>query len=135
MDDNSLLQAAIKASRHAKAPYSNFRVGAALLCKDGNVFTGCNIESSSFGLSICAERVALVKALSEGETEFTRMAIVAKGNHAVNPCGACLQLLSDYAPNLELVLGNLEGQFKRIELSKLLPFPFSGEDFAEDPLK
>jgi cytidine deaminase len=135
MDDDSLVQAAMEARRHAKAPYSKFPVGAALLCKDGDIYTGSNIESSSFGLSICAERVALVKALSEGETEFTRMAVVAEGSHAVNPCGACLQLLSDYAPNLELLLGNLDGQFKRIKLTKLLPYPFSGKDIAEDPLK
>jgi cytidine deaminase len=128
MKDEELLQAALNARKRAKAPYSGFSVGTALLCRSGQVYTGCNIESSSFGLSLCAERVALVKALSEGETDFDRMAVVAEGRQAVRPCGACLQLLSDYAPDLVFILGNLHGQYKRIPLAKLLPRPFSGGD-------
>jgi len=128
MDDQELMQAALKARQFAQAPYSGFAVGAALLCKSGRIYTGCNIESSSFGLSLCAERTALAKALSEGELEFARLAVVAKGLAPVKPCGACLQLLWDYAPNLELVLGNLDGQSERTSLTKLLPSPFSAGD-------
>ena len=128
MDDRDLLQAALKARQFARAPYSGFSVGAALLCKSGRVYTGCNIESSSFGLSLCAERTALAKALSEGESEFDRLAVVAEGSAPVKPCGACLQLLWDYAPGLMLVLGNLDDQSERTSLARLLPSPFSGSD-------
>jgi cytidine deaminase len=133
MKDEELIKIALDARRHARAPYSNFLVGAALWCGSGRIFTGCNVESSSFGLSLCAERVALTKALSEGENDFLRMAVVAEGDHPVKPCGACLQLLWDYAPNLELILSNCEKQYERIALSQLLPFPFSGNDLPDFP--
>ena len=128
MENDNLLQMAHDARDLAQAPYSQFPVGAALLCRSGRVFTGCNVESSSYGLTICAERVALVKALSEGETQFERMAIVAKTTHEVRPCGACLQLLWEYAPDLTLILSNLDGQVQSISIAKLLPYPFDGGD-------
>ena len=128
MENDKLLQAARDARDQAHAPYSRFPVGAALLCRNGRVFTGSNVESSSYGLTICAERVALVKALSEGESEFDRMAIVAKTTHEVRPCGACLQLLWEYAPDLTFVLSNLDGQVQCISIAELLPYPFDGGD-------
>jgi cytidine deaminase len=131
MKDKELLEAALAARSFAQAPYSGYAVGAALLCRNGKVFTGCNIEGSSFGLSLCAERVALVKALSEGETKFDRMAVVAEASHGVKPCGACLQLLSDYAPDLTLILGNLQGELERVPIAELLPQPFSREDLPK----
>jgi cytidine deaminase len=131
MKDEELLQTAIKARIFAQAPYSHYSVGAALLCSDGKIYTGCNVESSSFGLSLCAERVALVKALSEGEQNFDRMAVVTEGKEVAKPCGACLQLLSDYAPNLVLILGNLEGEYEKVKTSELLPRPFGKEDLLK----
>jgi len=131
MKDEELLQAAVVARNFAQAPYSHYLVGAAMLCRNGRIYTGCNVESSSFGLSLCAERVALVKALSEGEREFDRMAVVISGKEIAKPCGACLQLLSDYAPGLILILGNLEGEYERLSISKLLPRPFGRGDLLK----
>jgi len=135
MKDKELIKIALTARNHARAPYSQFLVGAALLCGNGNIYSGCNIESSSFGLSLCAERVALAKALSEGETDFRCMAVVAEGQRPVKPCGACLQLLRDYAPDLELILGNLEGQYEQISLTRLLPYPFDSGDLPNNCTK
>jgi len=131
MKDEELLQAAVVARNFAQAPYSHYLVGAALLGRNGKTYTGCNVESSSFGLSICAERVALVKALSEGEREFDRMAVAIDGGEIAKPCGACLQLLSDYAPGLILILGNLEGHFEKTPITELLPRPFSKGDLLK----
>ena len=131
MKDEELLQAAVIARNFAQAPYSQYLVGAALLCRSGKTYTGCNVESSSFGLSLCAERVALVKALSEGEREFDRMAVVIEGKEIAKPCGACLQLLSDYAPNLVLILGNMEGEYEKVSISELLPRPFGKGDLLK----
>ena len=128
MDNDKLLRAARDARDLAHAHYSRFPVGAALLSRSGRVFTGSNVESSSYGLTICAERVALVKALSEGESDFERMAIVAKTTHEVRPCGACLQLLWEYGPDLTFILSNLDGQVQCISIAELLPYPFDGGD-------
>ncbi len=106
MDKNLLVKRSIEAQHNARVPYSGFRVGAALLSKSGEIITGCNIESSSFSLTICAERVALAKALSEGYNDFEAIAITAEKQDYVPPCGACRQLLYDYAPNLTVVLSN-----------------------------
>ncbi len=97
---HALVQAALRARSHARAPYSRFRVGAALLTRDGQIYTGINIESASFGLTCCAERVALFKALSEGARHFVAIAIAAPIPQGPNPCGACRQLLAEYAPGL-----------------------------------
>jgi cytidine deaminase len=133
MENDKLIKAARNARDQAHAPYSKFPVGAALLCRNGRIYTGSNIESSSYGLTICAERVALVKALSEGESEFDRMAIVAKTTHEVRPCGACLQMLWEYAPDLTLVLSNLDGEVQSISIKELLPYPFDGGDLPNAP--
>jgi cytidine deaminase len=122
--EQSLLTAAIDARRHAQAHYSGFKVGAALETADGQVMTGCNIENATYGLTLCAERVALVKALSEGHTVFTRIAVVADTNEPTPPCGPCRQLLWEYCGDIEVILGNLDKIRGRHRLSSLLPLPF-----------
>ncbi len=125
-DHKVLLEAAWEARERANCRYSKFAVGAALHTKSGRVFTGSNVESSSYGLSCCAERVALFTALAAGESEFDTIAVVAEGPSAVPPCGACRQLLYDYAPELLVVMGN--GQEVREEtIGGLLPYGFSPE--------
>jgi cytidine deaminase len=119
-----LLAAAQRAKTLACAPYSKFYVGAALLTASGKIFDGCNVESSSFGLTCCAERVALYKALSEGEKEFVRLAVCADTEEFCSPCGACRQVLWDYARDLEVVLMNAEGATRSLRLRELLPEAF-----------
>ncbi len=119
-----LIQAAVEARERAWAPYSNFRVGAALEDSEGRIWTGCNIESASYGLTICAERVALFKALSEGARRFRRLAVVGRGVSLTPPCGACRQLLWEYCPDLEVILADLEGRRESLRLQDLLPRPF-----------
>src|SRR5205085_1378703 len=106
-DGQRLIEAARQAREHAQAPYSHLKVGAALETADGIVITGCNIENASYGLSMCAERVALFKALSEGHRSFVRIAVAIDKDHVVPPCGACRQLLWEYGGNLEVQLANL----------------------------
>jgi cytidine deaminase len=122
--EQSLLAAAIDARRHAQAHYSGFKVGAALESADGRVITGCNIENATYGLTLCAERVALVKALSEGITVFTRIAVVADTNDPTPPCGPCRQLLWEYCGDIDVILGNLNTTTGRHRLAALLPLPF-----------
>lgn len=119
-----LLDAARSARRHSRCQYSGFAVGAALLSKDGQVFTGCNVENASYGLTICAERVALLKALSEGVGTFTRIAIVTESEIPTPPCGPCRQLMWEYAGNLDVILGDLKKQTARYKLKDLFPHPF-----------
>ena len=119
-----LLAMARAAREFAQAHYSRFKVGAALEAADGQIVTGCNIENATYGLTLCAERVALVKALSEGHTVFTRIAVVADTDAPTPPCGACRQLLWEYCGDVEVILGSLHGQGGRHRLSALLPLPF-----------
>jgi cytidine deaminase len=119
----NLIDFARKARNFSRAKYSNFYVGAALQTKIGQIFSGCNIESSSYGLTICAERVALFKALSEGENDFKRIAVVGPVDDFCPPCGACRQVLYDYAPGLEIILTN-NNEIKLLSLSDLLPMAF-----------
>jgi cytidine deaminase len=122
-----LVEQARAAREHAHAPYSKFRVGAALETRAGRVFTGCNVENSSYGLSICAERVALFKAISEGEREFTRIAVIADTPERmpVRPCGACRQVISDLmGAEAEVVMSNLRGELETHQVKELLPAPF-----------
>jgi len=123
-DDIDLINSASEIRKNARAPYSHFKVGAALLAADGRVFTGVNVESSSYGLTICAERIALGKALSEGADKFSKIAIVVDSKKLVPPCGACRQLLYDYAPELEVIISNGKGQSKKYKLIELFPEPF-----------
>ena len=122
--DLALALRARHASERAIAPYSNFKVGAALKTRDGKIYEAGNIESSSYGLTLCAERVALFKALSEGERHFEAMAIAAQTDEFCPPCGACRQVLWDYAPALEIILMNNRGDVKKFQLSELLPEAF-----------
>jgi len=127
--NEALVDAARVAREQARAKYSNFKVGSALLCDDGRVFTGCNIESSSYGLTICSERVALFKALSEGADNFVRIVIVADTDELTAPCGACRQLMWDFCGDLEIVLTNLAGKSKTFRLTQLFPQPFGDHLF------
>jgi len=122
--EQGLLAAALAAREFAQAPYSNFKVGAALESLDGTVVSGCNIENATYGLTLCAERVALVKALSEGHTAFTRIAIVADTEAPTPPCGPCRQLLWEYCGDIDIILGNRETLTGRHRLKALLPLPF-----------
>ena len=124
MSASELIAAARKARRNAHARYSNFKVGAALETADGTILTGCNVENATYGLTICAERVAMFKALSEGHRAFTRIAIVADTNAPTPPCGACRQILWEFGGDLEIILANTRRQTARFQLSALLPHPF-----------
>lgn len=127
MSDSDRLVAAARAAReHALAPYSNFKVGAALLTRDGKIFSGCNVENATYGLTVCAERVALWKALSEGARDFTTIAVVADTAAPTPPCGACRQLLWEYCGDITVILANLQTVAGQHQMSKLLPLPFDG---------
>lgn len=125
-NSDALVAAARAARRHARAPYSNFLVGAALETADGTMFTGCNIENATYGLTVCAERVALWKALSDGHDTFVRIAVVADTESPTPPCGPCRQLLWEYAGDLEVVLADLTRETGRYRLAQLFPVPFDG---------
>ena len=124
MKTSDLVKAARQARRHAHAAFSNFKVGAALEAADGRIITGCNVENASYGLTICAERVAMFKAISEGHRRFKRIAIVCDTAAAAPPCGACRQILWEFGGDLEVILANLRKEMARHRLSALLPLPF-----------
>jgi cytidine deaminase len=124
MTDHELLNLAIRASEHAYAPYSCFKVGAALECENGRVFTGCNVENGALGSTICAERVAICKAVSEGETKFTRIAIYADSADYCMPCGTCRQVMSEFSQDMEVLSANGAGSYVSYRLDQLLPHTF-----------
>jgi cytidine deaminase len=124
IDESALVTAARAARKHAVAPFSNFAVGAALETADGTVVTGCNVENATYGLTVCAERIALFKALSEGHRKFTRIAVVAGTESPTPPCGACRQLLWEFGGDLEVILANETATTARHRLSALFPHPF-----------
>ena len=119
-----LIAKATEARQRARAPYSGFKVGAAIETQDGQIYTGCNLENASYGLSVCAERVALWKALSEGANDFRAIAIVSEADALSSPCGACRQLLWEYCGDIPVHLHSLKGLHAKHQLSELLPFPF-----------
>lgn len=119
-----LVAAARRAREFAHAPFSRFKVGAALETADGAVITGCNVENATYGLTVCAERVAVFKAVSEGHRTFRRIAIVADAAEPTPPCGACRQILWEFGGNLEIVLANLDQETGHFRLADLLPLPF-----------
>ena len=119
-----LLQAALKARDHAHAPFSKFQVGAALEDSDGKIWTGCNVENASYGLTLCAERVAVFKAISEGVRKFRRIAIAADTQTLTPPCGACRQILWEFLGDAEVILVNLQGKTATYRMRTLLPEPF-----------
>ena len=124
MTDHELLNLAIRASEHAYAPYSCFKVGAALECENGRVFTGCNVENGALGSTICAERVAICKAVSEGETKFTCIAIYADSADYCMPCGTCRQVMSEFSQDMEVLSANGAGSYVSYRLDQLLPHTF-----------
>jgi cytidine deaminase len=122
---DELIELARQARQHAHAPYSGFQVGAVVECRDGRVFGGCNIENSSYGLTICAERVAIAKAISEGAREFVRLAVIADAHAPIPPCGACRQIIYELCGGeTEIVMVNLQGQIESRRAGDLLPAPF-----------
>ena len=125
-DAAALVAAARAAREHAVAPYSHFKVGAALLTSDGRVYGGCNVENASYGLTVCAERVALLKALSEGVRDFVAIAVVADTESPTPPCGPCRQLLWEYCGDIPVVLANLASIKAEHKVGALLPHPFDG---------
>jgi cytidine deaminase len=129
---SGLIGVARQYRERAIAPYSQFRVGAALETRKGKAYGGCNIENASYGLTVCAERVAVWKALSEGESAFRRLVIVADTEALTPPCGACRQILWEFCGDIEIVLCNLKTVCTRHRLSRLLPVPFDGSFLAED---
>jgi len=125
MADVSMLIDAARAARlNAHAEFSHFKVGAALECANGTIVTGCNVENATYGLTICAERVAMFKAISEGHREFRRVAVVADTDAPTPPCGACRQILWEFGGDLEVVLASLTKETGRYRLRELLPLPF-----------
>ncbi len=121
---NKLLEAALAARTNAHAPFSKFLVGAAIEDAEGRIFTGCNVENATYGLTICAERVAVFKAISEGARKFTRIAVAADTDVLTPPCGACRQILWEFCGDSELTLVNLHGKTETFHLKDLFPRPF-----------
>ena len=124
MTKQELCQKAMEMLDMAYVPYSHFPVGAALECSDGTVFTGCNVENAAYGSTICAERTAIVKAVSEGHRDFVRIAIAGKSKDFCVPCGSCRQMLYEFAPDLEVLVANRDHDFVKYTLRQLLPHGF-----------
>ena len=124
LEIQKLMDCAIKARENAYSPYSHFAVGAALLCEDGILYEGCNIENASYGLTNCAERTAIFKAVSEGHIKFKALAVVADTEGPCAPCGACRQVMAEFKIPLN-IMGNLMGNIKIVTIEELLPFSFS----------
>ena len=120
----AVVAAAIAAREHAHAPYSHFKVGAALEDDHGSIFGGANIENSTYGLTLCAERVAIFKAVSEGARHFHRLVVVADTETLTPPCGACRQIIWEFCPNAELILVNLKGKRETLSVREIFPRPF-----------
>ncbi|PLT34664.1 cytidine deaminase [Bacillus sp. V5-8f] len=132
MEPGKLIEEAKKTRERAYVPYSRFAVGAALLTEDGRVYTGCNIENAAYSMTNCAERTALFKAVSEGDTKFKLLAVVADTKRPVPPCGACRQVISELCDrSMKIILTNLNGDIKELTVEELLPGAFSPEDLHE----
>ncbi|MBI3405934.1 MAG: cytidine deaminase [Acidobacteria bacterium] len=123
-DQEKLISAAKSARGNAHAPYSNFRVGAALRAKSGRVYGGCNVENATYGLTVCAERVAIFKAISEGERGFDAIAVVTDTDTLTPPCGACRQIIWEFCGDIEVILSNTAGKVETMKMSTLFPRPF-----------
>ena len=127
-----LVETAGKAKEKAYAPYSNFRVGAALLTEDGKIYTGCNVENISFGLTNCAERTAIFKAVSEGDKGFTKLAISTDTDGYTSPCGACRQVIAEFSADMEIIMANKDGHYTVCTIEELLPMAFNEIKTTED---
>ncbi|MCL2392334.1 MAG: cytidine deaminase [Oscillospiraceae bacterium] len=130
MTDRKLLSMAAEAMANSYSPYSRFKVGAAIECTDGKVFSGCNIENSAFASTMCAEAAAIAVAVSAGERNFKRIAIISEGNTYCFPCGSCRQLLIEFAPDLEVLSARADGRYVSYSLSSLLPMAFGKEHMS-----
>ena len=126
LDWEGLYQQAKKAMENSYSPYSNYKVGAALLTRSGKVYLGCNIENAGYTSSVCGERTAIFKAVSDGERDFVAIAVVT--SNAGAPCGVCRQVMREFAPNLTVIIGNTEGQYETLTLPDLLPHSFGPEN-------
>ena len=124
MTIQELCQKAVEMQQFSYVPYSHFPVGAALECSDGTVFTGCNVENAAYGSTICAERTAIVKAVSEGHRDFVRIAIAGNSEDFCVPCGSCRQVMMEFAPGMEVICLNAAGESKSFSLRELLPYGF-----------
>lgn len=133
-DFEELIETAKAARLQSVAPFSNFLVGAAVKTEGGKVYTGCNVESASYGLTVCAERVAIWKALSEGERQFTELAIVADTEQLTPPCGTCRQIIHEFCDSATIVLANLRGETQTCDIEELLPRAFDAR-FLSSPAK
>lgn len=130
---DKLIEAAQEAHKQAYVPYSHFAVGAAVLTDDGKVFQGCNIENGSYGMTICAERVAMFKAIYEGYHHFKAIAVTGDTHEPISPCGACRQVMTEFMlPEDQVILTNLQGDVKKFTVAEILPYSFSLKD---DPIK
>lgn len=132
LEIDDLIRLALEARQNSLAPFSGFRVGAALETANGAVVTGCNIESASYGLTMCAERVAIFKALSEGHRQFTRLAVAADSRTPAPPCGACRQIIWEFCGDIEIVTAGADGEVERHRMADLLPFPFDKSSLGRD---
>lgn len=131
MEIQTLIDQAIEARKKAYTPYSNFQVGAAILTKNNQVFLGCNIENASYGLTNCAERTAIFKAVSEGEKEIEAIVVIGDTDGPISPCGACRQVMAEFCDeNTKIILTNLKGEIEEITINELLPGFFSSKDLA-----
>lgn len=132
MTDRELVDLAVSMQEKAYCPYSGFPVGAALEAEDGRIFTGCNVENAAYGESICAERTALVKAVSEGARSFRRIAIAGNSEDCCWPCGACRQVLNEFSPDLTVLAANRRQEYVSVPLSALLPRSFGPHNLNEE---
>ena len=126
MTEEKLMELAVSMMERAYVPYSHFPVGAALECSDGTVFTGCNVENAAYGATICAERTAVVKAVSEGHRDFVRIAVAGGSDDFCYPCGTCRQVLYEFAPDMEVICLNAKREATKLPLRELLPHGFGG---------
>lgn len=130
--EKALVQAALEAKEKAYVPYSKFKVGAALKTTSGKVFTGCNVENASYGLTNCAERTAIFKAISEGHTDFESIAVVTAIDEYASPCGACRQVMAEFGLNIQVIMGNKNGDYYIKTSGELLPNSFTNEQLESN---
>lgn len=135
MDYKDLVEKALKAKENAYAPYSNFKVGAALLSEDGQVFTGCNVENASYGLTNCAERTAVFKAVCGGQKKFRAIALASDSEKIITPCGACRQVLLEFGPHTKVIMANNKGEYKLSNVGALIPSAFNTDYLKEEESK
>ncbi len=127
-ENETLISAARQARENAHAPYSNFRVGAALRAISGRIFGGCNVENATYGLTVCAERIAIFKAISEGERGFNAISVVTDTDALTPPCGACRQLMWEFCGDIPVILANLKGKIEIFQMRELFPKPFDSSN-------